>query len=165
MLPAINLLPVLAILLVVILLVVILLVVGPLRGWWRFTGRSSRPWHPVVRIACGAIAVVLVGAVTAASWNATAPTVTADALFLLAPAADGADASPAEATDDASPPPKMPSRVIYTVLAVAVTNSWSRPITGTGAACRDSATSNDSDIIPAPPRRPTSALARAARSR
>ncbi len=125
MLPAIALLPILA-----ILLVVILIAVGPLRGWWRFTGRTSRPWHPVVRIACGAIAVVLVGAVAAASWNATAPTVTADALFLLAPAADGADASPAEATDDASPPPKMPSRVIYTVLAVAVSHGGMTPLDG-----------------------------------
>ncbi len=120
--PAIALLPVLA-----ILLVVILIAFGPLRGWWRFTGSTSRAWHPVVRIACGAIAAVLITAVTAASWNATAPHVPDNALFLLAPPAVSASA---EVKDDEPVPSEMPSQVIYTVLAVAVSDGVMTPIDG-----------------------------------
>lgn len=117
--------------LLAILLALILVAFGPLRGWWRFTGRSAaQPWHPIVRVACGLLAIVLVGAVTLASWSATAPQVTAESLFLLAPPASDARPPVAEAADDTPAPPNIPPRVIYTVLAVAVSRGGMVPIDG-----------------------------------
>jgi hypothetical protein len=116
-------LPVLA-----ILLVVILVAFGPLRGWRRFTGSPPpQPWHPVVRVACGLLAIVLLGAVAAASWKATAPHVTDDTLFLLAPPTGGESA---EATGESRAPSQKPSRVIYTVLAASVSHGELIPIDG-----------------------------------
>lgn len=118
-------LPVLA-----ILLIAVLVTFRSQRGWRQLTGGASRPWHPIVRSACGVIGVVLVGAVAAASWNATAPSVTDDELFLLATPLNEQPARNVEASGDDTDPPIMPSRVIYTVLAVAVSHGGIMPIDG-----------------------------------
>ncbi len=118
-------------LILAILLVVILINFDPRRGWWRFAGRSSpQPWHPVVRVACGLLAIILVGAVTVGSWSATAPQMADESLVLLAPPESDSRSSVADATAATPAHPNMPPRVIYTVLAVAVSRGGMMPIDG-----------------------------------
>ncbi len=97
----------------------------------RFAGVRPRPWHPVVRIACGAIAAAIMVAVTIATWPATSATAPEEGkpLVLLPPVATATAESPADNTsaDDE----EKPVRLIYTVMAVAIEGDAITPLDGT----------------------------------
>ncbi len=91
---------------------------------------SPRPWHPVVRIACGVLAAAIMVAITIATWPATSPMIPADSnpLLLLPPAVEVVAESPADTPAPGSD--EKPGRLIYTVLAVAREGDVITPLDG-----------------------------------
>lgn len=101
--------------------------------WAKFSGASPRPWHPVVRIACGVLAAAIMIAVTVATWPATSPSVleTGKLFVLPPPTAEGTAKAPAgNESEDEEESESAPVRLIYTVMAVALEGDTMTPLDG-----------------------------------
>ena len=125
------------VLLLLFLLLLFLVIRGLNRGrrMRSLTLERNQHRHPVVRLVCGLLALVLVGAVTFFTWKATSPGATlgpGPGLLIPAPLTlTEAPATERDETDEAQPGISEPQRLIYTLLVVANDGEAMVPIEGT----------------------------------